>query len=404
MLRKNPYLRYYSEPIIIGAGELDRVLTFTKDGVVVFRPALEYNIGEKNITITKENVFDLLLPTMFGLMDDLTPGSYLIDIFLKEWSLFQEIMDNEHLRNSYGEWVYYPLNRHLVHYAPRFWHRLALIVRNSILLNDPSMTVSWYDVRKKFENSVISIAGCSVGNNIITSAVMLMRPLYIKIADSKDYQVNNANRVRLLYSDFGRNKAIVTAEQLHATDPFFKISVYSEGIHNGNVNDFVFGNPAVSEPASTLIIEETDDPDTKILLREKARSRNIPVVMVTDIGSAEQIDIRRFDLDNKISLAVGVSDGELYEKRDEWQRDLADREKFFEFAFSMSGREQLTVPEFKRIILQEVPMQFAGIPQLGSTAAAAGGIAADVISRIILGHETPERIFIDYARGRMLIK
>jgi hypothetical protein len=124
--------------------------------------------------------------------------------------------------------------------------------------------------------------------------------------------------------------------------------------------------------------------------------------MVTDIGSVAQIDIRRFDIDKNFPLTFGVTDEELYQKRNIWQRDLANREKFFEFAFAMSGKNQLSVPEFKRIIMKEVPVQFAGIPQLGSTAAAAGGIAADIIGRILLGHTCPERIFVDYVKGIIL--
>lgn len=348
--------------------------------------------------IDSKKVFDLVPPTIYALLDDLVPGSELMEDFLAEMAKFEADELN------YGVWVHYPGKDHLVRFTPKFWHRLTLVLRNSTLLSDPESKMSWKDIRNKLENSVISVAGCSVGNNAAHAIAGDIRPLHIKIADQKDYQIHNANRVRLNYEDFGRNKAIVTAEQIHAIDPFIKVSVYSEGIHEKNIADFVGGNKELSEPVSSVIIEETDDPDMKILIREKARRCGIPVIMVSDIGSAVQLDIRRFDVSKSFSLAsCGIFDEELYSKRDKWQRDLANRDKFYEFAFSLIGRNHEKTPEFKKIILKEAAVLFGGVPQLGSTAMAAGGIAAEAAARLLLGFKMPERMFINKHTGEVAI-
>lgn len=341
---------------------------------------------------SEEKFFDLLEPTILGLLDDLVPGSDLANKFLSEY---------EHLK---GVWVCYPRKNHFVKFAPPFWHRLALLVRNSTLLRDEKFKKSWLEIREIFDNVVVAVAGCSVGNNVAHAVVQDLRPNHIKIADHKAYHITNGNRVRLTYEDFARNKAVVTAEQIHALDPFIKVSVFESGVHDGCINDFIAGNPTISEPRASVLVEETDDPDMKIMMREYARKNKVPVIMVTDIGSAVQLDIRRFDLSDSLPLAAcGISDDELYAKRNRWQKDLANRDRFHEFAFALMGYHYRNVAEFKRIIHKEDPPVFGGIPQLGSTVMSAGGIAAEAIARLMLGYQMPERVFFHKHTGQVII-
>ena len=318
--------------------------------------------------------FDLLMPTIYGLLDDLIPGSELMGEFLKEYESWL------------GTLVYYPRKRHLVRFAPPRWHRLSLLVRNSWLLRDPEMKLSWQEIRIIFDKAMIAVAGCSVGNGIAHAIVQDLRPQGLKIADQKEYHINNANRVRLSYEDFGRNKAIVTAEQIHAVDPFIDIQVFSNGVHPGCLEDFLSG--------VSVLIEETDDPDVKIWMREKAREKGIPVVMVTDIGSAIQLDVCRFDLSRSLPIVPVVeSDLEVYRTRDAFKKDLGNREKFYDFFDAVVGKLYLKSEEFRRLIKKENSAPFGGIPQLGSTVMSAGGIAAEAVARLLLGYKLPGRMF-----------
>jgi molybdopterin/thiamine biosynthesis adenylyltransferase len=360
-------------------------------GVIGDEEAIEHI--RKTYGVGDVSVFDLLQPTIFGLLDDLVDGSELKDQFLMGLDQWRPIF------------FYYPRDRSMVKLAPRFWHRLALLVRNSSLIRDPGLSLSWQETRDIFEKSVLAVAGCSLGNNVVHALGFDLRPAHLKVADHKDYHLTNGNRVRLSYGDFGRNKATVTAAQLHAVDPFMNVSVFADGIHAGNVDDFIAGNPDKNEPMATVILEETDDPDAKIFIRERARALRVPVVMGSDIGSAAQLDIRRFDLDSNLPLApCGVSDDELYQRRDDWKKDLANRDKFYDFAFSLIGHNYLKVNEFKRLIHDEDPLLFAGVPQLGSTAMAAGALAAESTARLLLGHKLPERVFFNKHTGEVCIE
>ena len=143
----------------------------------------------------------------------------------------------------------------------------------------------------------------------------------------------------------------------------------------------------------------------KIFIREQARKHKKPVVMVSDLGSAVHLDVRRFDMASDLPLAAcGVSDDELYSARDQWRADLANRNKFFKFAFSLIGTHYKLVPEFKKIIFRETSPLFAGIPQLGSTAMMAGGVASEAVARLLLGFKMPERIFINKHTGEVVIE
>lgn len=230
-----------------------------------------------------------------------------------------------------------------------------------------------------------------------------LRPLHIKVADCKAFHLANANRVALHYSDFGRNKAVVTAEQIHETDPFIAVSVFAEGVHEENLHDFLSGNPERNEPPASVLIEEIDDIEMKIRFREAAREAGIPVIMVTDIGSAVQLDVRRFDRSQNLPLIFGITDEELYAVLGRFLKEKT-REAWYRFFIAAVGEGALRAEEFRRIILKEDPPLFGGAPQLGSTTMAAGGIAAEAVSRLVLGYALPERIFLNKHTGEISIE
>lgn len=352
--------------------------------------------GRLSRSVAKGNFYDQLIPTMRGLVADLAQGSTFAEDFEKEWGSYQ---DGDADMSGYGVLVHYPRHGHVVRYAPAFWHRLALVVRNATLFLDPEMKLSWKDARKIFDGAVVAFAGCSLGNGIVHASVSNLRPKHVKIADPDIFDLTNANRVRVRYDDLGRNKAIVTAEQLHAIDPFLKISVFSEGVHQGNVDDFIGGNPALSEPPAIIIVDAVDNPYVKIMLREKAREAGVAVVMGSDIGSGAQRDVQRYDLDRRLSLAPGrISDEKILAVQERYRKNPS-LENFFRFAFGLIGYNYRRMPEF-RVIVESLmkngtPPEFGGAPQLGSTAVVAAGLVAEALPRILLGHKIKKQTFVD---------
>ena len=339
----NPYEEYPNRPKIIDLDSIPRI----------------------------ENFVDLIPPTFADLSESINKNTELFNDFEAEKKQMKPI--------SGGVFVYYPADKKLVRFAPMFWHRLTLISRNSLLLRDPKMKKDWREIRQIFESAVIAVAGCSVGGNIIHAIVQDLRPLHIKIADSKEFKISNANRVKITYKDIGQNKAFTVAEQIHAIDPFIKISVYHQGIglnnSKKNIQHFINGCPAIEEPKATLIIDEIDDLKMKLEIRKEARKAKIPVIMATDIGSAVLLDIRRYDIDPLLPFAPDVADKKL--------EKLADEKDFYGFFKAIVGIKNL--PDEFKSVLDEQPPLFNGAPQLGSTAMVAGGIAAEAAARILLG-------------------
>jgi tRNA A37 threonylcarbamoyladenosine dehydratase len=398
------YARYKTRPrkISIGSGQEHDVIVRSSDGRVMFRPSQAHDLDFSEITLDWEyDIFDLLPATHEGLLDDLVPGSELGERFQNEWGDFDPTRDPfEDM--SRGVWFFYPQARHLVRYSNSFWHRLALVMRNSTLQRDPEMRFRWDEIRERMEKVVIAVAGCSIGSVALHAAVRDLRPKHIKVADYKDFHLTNANRVALGYDEF-RNKAVVTAEQLNRIDPFLAVSVFEEGIHEENGSDFLAGNAYLQEPPASVLIEEMDDIQMKIRLREIARTLRIPVVMMTDIGSAAQLDVRRFDRSDDLTLIFGITDEKLHALKNRFEREKS-REAWYEFFVAVVGRGATDINEFRRIIFKEDPPLFGGAPQLGSTVMTASGIAAEAVVRLVLGFALPERMFFNKHTGEVRIE
>jgi len=396
------YTRYEGAPIILKPENISGDISQGKL-LIHFENAQE-------IEIPSSQYYDMVPATMEGLFEDLIPGSPLKEKLLEERELFKAHGQEP---NGYGVLVWYPHSKNLVRFMQQFWHRTSLLVRNKTLYQDSEMKLSWQEVRERFEDAVVAIAGGSLGNNVAHAIAWDIRPRHIKIADFKEFHMANCNRVRISYEDIGKNKAEITARQLHGIDPFMDISVFSEGIHEENIEDFITGNLNQGEPPATVIIEEIDEIRIKFLIRQVARKHGIPVVMASDIGSATQLDVRRFDINPRLPLfGCGVPDEESL-KALEVSQTTKKEEDFMKLFLDIVGPNCLQIPEFKQLMLnglsqsqkdtppvvKETPPLFKGLPQLGSTALLSAALATDAAARIVLGYRLPERTFFDKRNG-----
>ncbi|MDB4777993.1 hypothetical protein OAG68_00890, partial [bacterium] len=299
-------------------------------------------------TVTKKEQFDLTQATMFGLNERLTStatspqleeGKTLRESFNTEWESYSNAFNEETGRSEYGYYVFYPHNNHLVVYVSPFWHKVVSVASSSKLYADDAGKLSWAEIREVFESKTVGVVGCSVGGNIAHSLVMDLRPNTLKVADKSMYKMENINRIRLGYQDIVssaadttpfeiglQNKAKVVARQMYSIDPFINIYVYDEGILEENISVWFDGEG--DEPPIDLVVEEVDDPRMKLLLREAARERGIPLLMATDIGSAVQLDINRYDLNQNLPLSYGIGDDVLRAAMESVYDNPGDRETF----------------------------------------------------------------------------
>lgn len=402
------------KPIIFSAEQAhkDKTLLYDESGNAILKLS-----GLEPVNVPAAKQFDLTQATIFGLNERLTmsatspvidkSGRTLRDEFNLEWKKYAEKLfaaKDNYL--DYGFYAYYSEKNELVRFCPPFWHHVVAVASSSKLLADPANSLSWAQIRDLFENTTIAVAGCSVGSSVIHCAVMDMRPKNIKIADKSVYKMENINRVRLGYAEMVKsqaertsaadmslkNKARVIAQQLYAIDPYLNVYVYDEGINEANINSFL---GAEDGPQTDVVVEEVDDPRIKIFIRQEARKRGLPVVMVTDIGSAVQLDVLRYDKDKSLPLSYGISDEELIAKMEKVYEEAGSRKAFFEFVDALIGRDYRH-GELNEIIEQRVEIPTSTIiPQLGSTVAMAGAIAAECVARIRLGFDSPARAIVD---------
>lgn len=406
------YWNYPGRPRVINADEAinSGVIEYSGDDII-YSPSEEdsVDLGNEAIKISPRNQYlTLVEATMFGLNDALVAAELGVSLRAEFDKELETFYSKQGAGKPYGCYVYYPSSGDIALVAPPNLHKLALITSNSSLYLDPKMEKSWEEVRDIFGHLVFAVAGASVGNGIFYWTIRDILPAAGKIADHNPFKVSNAGRVRLGYrnivwskamqesqfSPWGlRNKAVEAVQQVHELDPYMDLRAYFEGVNEQNVDSFIGGNRI--EPKANIVVEETDNPDAKVLIREKCREHHCRVIMASDEGSSVQIDIRNFDINPHATLAYGVSDEELYQRQDDSRQKPGDREAFLKFADSLIGNDYKGRGEFGGLIQGRIPKLFASIPQLGSTACMAGGIVAEVIARTALGYKYPERFVID---------
>lgn len=104
------------------------------------------------------------------------------------------------------------------------------------------------------------------------------------IADPEVFEAENINRVPgAKQSTLGRSKVDVFEEELRDINPAAKLTVFREGITTENVKEFM--------KDATIVFDETELTYLHLgtAIAREARRRNIPDVMVMNIGFAAQL-------------------------------------------------------------------------------------------------------------------
>lgn len=352
--------------------------------------------------IPSYNIFDMVIPTIFGLNEALVQaeeGGLLRSKFEDEFASFNSLFEEFGDVKKYGNYVFYPDRQHLVQFAPEFWHKLSLIASNAQLFRGPNSSLSWEEVRSIFSNSIPAVAGASVGSKIADSILKVLRPNSIVMADPAVYKLTNANRTDIQYDDivysqgtqealtkggefapYGlKNKAVSFALRSQKIDPYLTVYPFAKGITAGNVSDFV--------KASNVIIEEVDmsfDMEIKVHIRAEARKQKKLFFMISDLGSWVQWDIRPFNLNSEIPLFLNYSDEKIYSLNKEARNS---KELFFSFMEGLIDKHFWQSGEFGETLSGKLPKVVGSLPQLGSTTSMAAGVGAEFVARALLGYK-----------------
>lgn len=288
----------------------------------------------------------------------------------KEVASFFQDKDRFH----YGVWVYYPWSRRLIHLLDR-----EDFIFTRLSPNNPKITPEEQAV---LQSKKIGVVGLSVGQSISLVSSMERICGELRIADFDVLELANLNRIRAGVHNMGVNKSIMVAREIKEIDPFFTLRVFTEGLTQKNIWDFFHTDGDLD-----LIVDECDSIDIKILLRLEARKMKIPVVM--DMSDRGTIDVERFDLEPERPILHGWIDHLDYTK----MGGMTNEEKI-PFMLPIFGMD--TISKRLKASMIEVGESIHTWPQLATSVAMGGALAADTVRRIFLDqfHDSG-RYFID---------
>ncbi|GAA4384730.1 ThiF family adenylyltransferase [Tsukamurella soli] len=212
----------------------------------------------------------------------------------------------------------------------------------------------------------IGVAGLSVGSSALI-ACALTGARDFRIADADEIAVTNLNRVAASVVDIGLPKIESARRRVLELDPYAAVETFAGGYTPDMASRFLVG--------LSVVIEETDDIAAKLDIRVRARAARIPVVMATDLGDGLIVDVERFDLDPDYPLLHGRGEPLL-------GGDMTDPAWRARAAVALVGD---AAPPRMIGAVGELGRSITSWPQLGSTAAQAGALAAAAARYVVTG-------------------
>lgn len=428
------YGEYDLQPIIVEAevAHRERLVEYEEDGTVVFRHselarhghASELRIPPSRQYPAVRSTFDSLNKALSNLANSpLIDGKRTLrNLYDEEAARYEELVSAAYadgrFEPDYGSYVLDQSRGDLYLIAPKRWHRLALVTSNSKLLTDQAGLLSWQEIRDRLESAVIGFAGVSVGGNILEGWLREARPNQVKVADPDWVELTNLNRGERMslrhvvgsrgarfdlknpYDTARVSKAEYIAYEQHLVDPYLRTFVYKEGITRANIDRFLLGD-GESEPRIDIFVEEMDNFDLKMLVRERCRALGIDVLMMSDFGNQAQVLWNRYRTEPHASLGYKVDDAEVHRTLEAARR--GDRPKVFEYFGALCGHD-FAADQFKAWVDGVGEQPTSSLPQSGATAMASGAIGGKELALHVLGFhlDGPTRVTYDLQHRRVI--
>ncbi len=263
--------------------------------------------------------------------------------------------------NQCGNWIYFPWDQTLIHILEDKLYQEVRTARNKNIITKEEQDI--------FYKSRIGIAGLSVGSNIAIILALMGGDKFMKLADPDIISPSNLNRINLDITYLGNNKAEAIAKRIYKINPYTNLELYTDGINLKNINKFLNG--------IDVLVEELDDIEIKIKIREEAKKRKIPVVMATDNGDSIIVDIERYDLDPNYPLFHGrLKDLKIEEIKKSPNNLFKALHQFIDFNLVHSKA---------MLSLLEVGKKLYSWPQLATAANFSGVVISYLVREIVLG-------------------
>lgn len=222
-----------------------------------------------------------------------TPDVTIIDLYEEQHGQLRELLPtvSSALLCEPCTWVWYPWRRALVRVLGRDGFRRLRLDRNRNKITEAETAT--------LTAAAVGIVGLSVGN-AVALALAMEGVGSLRLADFDSLETSNLNRVPGGLFDIGVNKTVVAARRIAELDPYIEVDCHPHGLTTAaQIDDFLNG--------LSLVVDECDSLDVKVLLRERASLAKLPVLMETsDRGT---LDVERFDLETDREILHGLLHG-----------------------------------------------------------------------------------------------
>lgn len=215
------------------------------------------------------------------------------------------------------------------------------------------------------------VFGLSVGSHVADQLIRGGLCGQLITGDFDTVSPSNLNRMDASAEQIGWQKIDVVACRTSELDPYIKQVHFRDGATAENLARLVEMKP-------DIMFDEIDDLATKAMLREFASEHKIPLVMATDLGDKSIIDVERHDLEK-----IKPFNGRL--KQTEYEDLIAGKlpSNPQKTMIKIVGPRNLTTSLLDSV--SKIGDTLGGIPQLGTTAAIGGALAAITAREILLG-------------------
>lgn len=268
-----------------------------------------------------------------------------------------------------GNYVYFP-------WSGLLFHMVGQAELDVLRTNRTNNLIS-AEEQERLHAFSAGIAGLSFGNGIALSLVYSGAANTIKIADKDIFETTNLNRVRVGLPSVKELKTEVTAREIYEINPYADVHVYSDGLTEENLHDFI------NQPRLNAVFDVVDNFAMKVRIRLAAREARIPVIMLTSLEDSILVDVERFDLHPEAEIFHGL----LGNVTDELlTKEMSEAEKA-KYAMAIVGPENVSYRNLAS--LADIGQKLVSRPHLMGTVNIVCGLACYIIKRIALGEDMP---------------
>jgi molybdopterin/thiamine biosynthesis adenylyltransferase len=305
-------------------------------------------------------VVDELAEQLEQLVRGRTPGEQLCGARLRDG--VEGLLEGR-APEAFGTWAFYPWSRRLVHVLPAPLHRELRLDRNRYAITT--------EEQARLTGLCVAVAGLSVGRAVVSTLAHEGVGGELRLADFDVLDLSNLNRVVGGLADVGVSKVVLAAREVAELDPYIRVVAHPAGVEASTIADFVAG--------ADVIVDECDDLEMKVRLREHARAAGLPVVMAT--SHRGMLDVERFDLEPQRPTFHGL----LGDVTSAALGGLTTKQKV---PYVIRILDPASLTDRAAASMVEVKESVSTWPQLASDVALGGAMVANAVRRMALGELT----------------